>query len=250
MSVNIKVTGGLNIEWGQIDPKVTGGLKKKGAIGKRFLGKVQCIKVLKNEEKLRRYLSKYTNRSWESKRLNVPYETSPCCGASHLQGGPWNLWRSFPSTAITFIRSRLNLLSANHRLPTDEYRRSSGEHGPFADRGLGGSRDVNMRLAYFSDLWATCNNNKTPFGCSTMARERQGARQAKYQPAYCYTDQTRFAWHQWTRWSAAPELRFMSPSLWNQCCGMGRPLEVGGWQLRPRNKSGQRAHESFALPGE
>jgi len=26
MSVNIKV--GLNIEWGQIDPKVTGGLKK------------------------------------------------------------------------------------------------------------------------------------------------------------------------------------------------------------------------------
>jgi len=28
MSVNIKVTGGLNIEWGQIDPKVTGGLKK------------------------------------------------------------------------------------------------------------------------------------------------------------------------------------------------------------------------------
>jgi len=28
MSVNIKVTGGLNIEWGQIDPKVTGGLKR------------------------------------------------------------------------------------------------------------------------------------------------------------------------------------------------------------------------------
>jgi len=27
MSVNVKVTGGLNIEWGQIDPKVTGGLK-------------------------------------------------------------------------------------------------------------------------------------------------------------------------------------------------------------------------------
>jgi len=27
MSVNIKVTGGLNIEWSQIDPKVTGGLK-------------------------------------------------------------------------------------------------------------------------------------------------------------------------------------------------------------------------------
>jgi len=29
MSVNIKVTGGLNIEWGQIDPKLTGGLKSK-----------------------------------------------------------------------------------------------------------------------------------------------------------------------------------------------------------------------------
>jgi len=27
MSVNIKVTEGLNIEWGQIDPKVTGGFK-------------------------------------------------------------------------------------------------------------------------------------------------------------------------------------------------------------------------------
>jgi len=27
MSVNIKVTGGLNIEWGQIDPKATGGLR-------------------------------------------------------------------------------------------------------------------------------------------------------------------------------------------------------------------------------
>jgi len=26
MSVNIKVTGGLNIEWGQIDPKASGGL--------------------------------------------------------------------------------------------------------------------------------------------------------------------------------------------------------------------------------
>jgi len=28
MLVNVKVTGGLNIEWGQIDPKVTGGLKE------------------------------------------------------------------------------------------------------------------------------------------------------------------------------------------------------------------------------
>jgi len=26
MLVNVKVTGGLNIEWGQIDPNVTGGL--------------------------------------------------------------------------------------------------------------------------------------------------------------------------------------------------------------------------------
>jgi len=29
MSVNIMVTGGLNIEWGQIDPKATGGLSGK-----------------------------------------------------------------------------------------------------------------------------------------------------------------------------------------------------------------------------
>jgi len=29
MSENIKVTGGLNIEWGQIDPKETGGLKSQ-----------------------------------------------------------------------------------------------------------------------------------------------------------------------------------------------------------------------------
>jgi len=28
MSVNVKVTGGLNIEWGLIEPKVTGGLKE------------------------------------------------------------------------------------------------------------------------------------------------------------------------------------------------------------------------------
>jgi len=32
MSVNIKVTGGLNIEWGQIDPKATGGLKKVSGV--------------------------------------------------------------------------------------------------------------------------------------------------------------------------------------------------------------------------
>jgi len=29
MSVNIKVAGGLNIEWGKIDPKVTGGLRQQ-----------------------------------------------------------------------------------------------------------------------------------------------------------------------------------------------------------------------------
>jgi len=29
MLINIKVTGGLNIEWGQIDPTVTGGLNYK-----------------------------------------------------------------------------------------------------------------------------------------------------------------------------------------------------------------------------
>jgi len=32
MSVNIKVTGGLNIEWGQIDPKATRGLRRYPAI--------------------------------------------------------------------------------------------------------------------------------------------------------------------------------------------------------------------------
>ncbi|TNN66105.1 hypothetical protein EYF80_023733 [Liparis tanakae] len=78
------------------------------------------------------------------------------------------------STAITFIRSRLNLLSANHRLPADMYRRSGGGHGPSAHGGLGGSRDVcYMLLAYFPDLWATCNHNKTPFGCATMASGRK-----------------------------------------------------------------------------
>jgi len=29
MSVNMKVTGGLHIEWGQIDPKATGGLNRR-----------------------------------------------------------------------------------------------------------------------------------------------------------------------------------------------------------------------------
>jgi len=33
MSVNIKVTGGLHIEWGQIDPKATGGLKEEHCEG-------------------------------------------------------------------------------------------------------------------------------------------------------------------------------------------------------------------------
>jgi len=35
MVVNVKVTGGLNIEWGQIDPKATGGLK-----GARWIGSI------------------------------------------------------------------------------------------------------------------------------------------------------------------------------------------------------------------
>jgi len=38
MSVNIKVTGGLNIEWGQIDPKVTEGL-----IQSTFHGHVRVV---------------------------------------------------------------------------------------------------------------------------------------------------------------------------------------------------------------
>jgi len=33
MSVNIKVTGGLNIEWVQIDAQVTGGLKQHISVG-------------------------------------------------------------------------------------------------------------------------------------------------------------------------------------------------------------------------
>jgi len=37
MSVNIKVTGGLNIEWGQIDPKATGGLNHPQSL-KRSIG--------------------------------------------------------------------------------------------------------------------------------------------------------------------------------------------------------------------
>jgi len=43
MSVNIKVTGGLNIEWGQIDPKATGGLyHKSGGI------RVSSINIFNN----------------------------------------------------------------------------------------------------------------------------------------------------------------------------------------------------------
>jgi len=51
MSVNIKVTGGLNIEWGQIDPKVTGGLKNhfllmfKKNIHKKYLSVEQLQKT-------------------------------------------------------------------------------------------------------------------------------------------------------------------------------------------------------------
>jgi len=40
----VKVTGGLNIEWGQIDPKVTGGLSQIG----NDLG---CVSVLEPSER-------------------------------------------------------------------------------------------------------------------------------------------------------------------------------------------------------
>jgi len=43
MSVNIKVTGGLKIEWGQIDPKVTGGLI---LTGKSLRASTVSIKLL------------------------------------------------------------------------------------------------------------------------------------------------------------------------------------------------------------
>jgi len=38
MFVNVKVTGGLNIEWGQIDPKVTGGLKRPETVSFKAVG--------------------------------------------------------------------------------------------------------------------------------------------------------------------------------------------------------------------
>jgi len=50
MSVNIKVTGGLNIEWGQIDPKVTGGLND-------MIKNIKCI--LKKQSKVRFRLGSY-----------------------------------------------------------------------------------------------------------------------------------------------------------------------------------------------
>jgi len=37
MLVNIKVTGGLNIESGHIDPKATGGLNKRLVTGQRCI---------------------------------------------------------------------------------------------------------------------------------------------------------------------------------------------------------------------
>jgi len=43
MSVNIKVTGGLNIEWGQIDPKVTGGLTLTGERSRRSNTRVSWV---------------------------------------------------------------------------------------------------------------------------------------------------------------------------------------------------------------
>jgi len=44
MSVNIKVTGGLNIEWDQIDPKVTGGLRRASMCGLLFINiKYSCF---------------------------------------------------------------------------------------------------------------------------------------------------------------------------------------------------------------
>jgi len=41
MSVNIKVTGGLNIEWDQIDPKVTEGLNATRRVFLSFSGAVK-----------------------------------------------------------------------------------------------------------------------------------------------------------------------------------------------------------------
>jgi len=50
MSVNIKVTGGLNMEWGQIDPKVTGGI----VLGKNahwlFLARVRQREKIDNTQ--------------------------------------------------------------------------------------------------------------------------------------------------------------------------------------------------------
>jgi len=47
MSVNIKVTGGLNIEWGQIDPKVTGGLNIEwGQIDPKVTGGLRAVQSI------------------------------------------------------------------------------------------------------------------------------------------------------------------------------------------------------------
>jgi len=44
MLVNIKVTGGLNIELGQIDPKATGGLRD-GDVGCSVSSSCKCFNV-------------------------------------------------------------------------------------------------------------------------------------------------------------------------------------------------------------
>jgi len=48
MSVNIKVTGGLNIEWGQIDPMVTGGLSFQPAHHDLHVNKEQADQLSSN----------------------------------------------------------------------------------------------------------------------------------------------------------------------------------------------------------
>jgi len=52
MSVNIKLTGGLNIEWGQIDPKATGGLRCfETALRCLEISIVTCCQLLDKRER-------------------------------------------------------------------------------------------------------------------------------------------------------------------------------------------------------
>jgi len=67
MSVNIKVTGGLNIEWGQIDPKVTGGLIEVG-----FL---QAVSVR----------SKFIHRLFVKCRVSLILEVNECTSISCMK---------------------------------------------------------------------------------------------------------------------------------------------------------------------